>query len=114
MYNLEHFSNVYKIRKLKKKVMFRVSIVGFGPRGLCILERLISKKLGGKINKELRISINESKILAFSQSNIILPLIVKEMEYVYSYTYIAREQSFLFRNAYILAENSKNVVDSYT
>lgn len=46
----------------------------------------------------------------------ILPLIIKEMEYVYSYTYIARqsqEQSFLFRNAYILAKNPQDILDTY-
>lgn len=30
--------------------MLRVGIIGFGPRGLSILERLVSKKLGQIIN----------------------------------------------------------------
>ena len=37
--------------------MLRVGIIGFGPRGLSILERLISKKLGQIINDKLEIYI---------------------------------------------------------
>ncbi len=34
--------------------MLRVGIIGFGPRGLSILERLVSKKLGQIINDKFR------------------------------------------------------------
>ncbi|HFF9602466.1 TPA: FAD/NAD(P)-binding protein [Campylobacter coli] len=37
--------------------MLRVGIIGFGPRGLSILERLVSKKLGQIINDKLEIYI---------------------------------------------------------
>lgn len=67
--------------------MLRVGIIGFGLRGLSILKGLVS-------NLPLMTR-------AITQ---ILPLIVKEMEYVYSYTYIdlkSQEDSFLFRNEYL-------------
>ncbi|HEB7545985.1 hypothetical protein [Campylobacter coli] len=61
--------------------MLRVGIIGFGLRGLSILERFVS-------NLPLMAR-------AITQ---ILPLIVKEMEYVYSYIYIdlkSQEDSFI-------------------
>lgn len=45
--------------------MLSVAIVGFGPRGLSIIEKLISKKLAGKITKKLHIVIFDPYSLGF-------------------------------------------------
>ncbi|HED7326350.1 TPA: FAD/NAD(P)-binding protein [Campylobacter coli] len=56
----------------------------------------------------------EFKKLNFEKQ--ILPLIIKEMEYVYSYTYInlkSQEDSFLFRNEYLTSIDTQSVLDKY-
>lgn len=48
--------------------------------------------------------------------NDIIPLILKEMEYVYSYTYLSEidlEKSFVFRNEYLLSSSTADVVGKY-
>ncbi|MGX3044101.1 FAD/NAD(P)-binding protein [Helicobacter sp. T3_23-1056] len=64
-----------------------------------------------KINKLLQNGLK----LDFEKE--VLPLIIKEMEYVYSYTYIATyqsiEDSFTFKNQYILLKNQRELIDKY-
>lgn len=60
------------------------------------------------------VKIRKNKKIDFCDD--LIPLILKELEYVYSYTYIASvnlEKSFVFRNEYLFSSSPKSIISKY-
>ena len=97
-------------------------ILAFSRSNLPLMARAITQKEVREQYQPLFFTTKKVKQLLQKDSKInfekkILPLIIKEMEYVYSYTYIATyrsiEDSFVFKNQYILFKNQHELIDKY-
>lgn len=97
-------------------------ILAFSRSNLPLMARAITQKEVREQYQPLFFTAKKIKKLLQNNSKLnfekeILPLITKEMEYVYSYTYIATHQSiedsFIFKNQYILLKDHRKLIDKY-
>lgn len=97
-------------------------ILAFSRSNLPLMARAITQKEVREQYQPLFFTTTKISELLQSSSKLnfqkdILPLIIKEMEYVYSYTYISTnksiQDSFIFRNQYILLKNPNELLNKY-
>ncbi|EMZ39889.1 FAD/NAD(P)-binding protein [Helicobacter bilis] len=96
-------------------------ILAFSRSNLPLMARAITQKETREqyqpvfFTQKLLTSLKQQKQQLDFQTDI-LPLIIKEMEYVYSYTYLARKslkESFIFRNKYLLTDNVQQLLNQH-
>lgn len=96
-------------------------ILMFSRSNLPLMARAINQKEVSEQYKAIFFTPNKIKELKKKNKKLdfeidVLPLIIKEMEYVYSYTYLKSksiQKSLMFRNEYILSSDSSQIINKY-
>lgn len=96
-------------------------ILAFSRSNIPLMARAITQKESQEVHQSIHFTSQAIKKIRNQKNKLdfqkdILPLIILEMQYTYSYTYLAQkdlQQAFLFKNQWILNEHKQKVLDKY-